>query len=286
VSVRQAGELLKRARVVREHEHRLKPSLRLKAQSDMVKFIHERGLVSVLGGNELPSMIGAVLGGTWRPSSKGFKGWLDWWSLKIDGQRLSKVFGEIERRKDILASRVFRQSKTFVSIRLWPILDTIVQDRKRSLTKGKVLSPLDLRILSAVESEGSIRTDQLRKKMKLEGKQNNYRFHRALANLENNLLIVGAEDPNPERHMHANIWQTWNKRTAGVSARTKIPIREASKKLIEKTIDSCVLVQEDNVQDLYPWKENTMQIVEDLLSEGTVIRAGRYLVPSRIIEPN
>ena len=44
-------------------------------------------------------------------------------------------------------------------------------------------------------------------------KENNSRFHRSLSNLESYAMIVGVEDPHPEKHMHANIWQTWDTRT-------------------------------------------------------------------------
>ena len=97
--------LIKKAQAIRDREHRLKPSLRLKNEAEMIQFIHGKGLVSVLGGNELPSIINAVLGKSWKPSAKGFKGWLDWWALNIEGRQVRRVIGDIERRNDILATR-------------------------------------------------------------------------------------------------------------------------------------------------------------------------------------
>src|SRR6266705_6221578 len=162
------GQLVKKAEDIREREHRLKPSLRLKTRSEIVKFIHDRGLVSALGGNELPSLISAVMGKAWKPSSKGFSGWLDWWSLKIEGERIGRISSEIERRDDILATRVFRKTKTFVSDKLWPVLDTIVNHQREFVANGKILSALERTLLETVEAEGPIRTDQLRKRFKLE----------------------------------------------------------------------------------------------------------------------
>src|SRR6266704_1864888 len=60
--------LIKKAEEVREKEHRLTPSLLLRTLPDIVEFVHAKGLVSMLGGNELPSMISAVLGKPWKSS--------------------------------------------------------------------------------------------------------------------------------------------------------------------------------------------------------------------------
>src|SRR5438067_5126159 len=133
-------QLVKKAEEIRKREHRLKSSFRLKTQSEIMGFIHDKGLVSAFGGNELPSLISAVMGKAWRPSSKGFSGWLEWWSLKIEGERIGRISSEIERRDDILATRVFRKTKTFVSDKLWPMLDTIVRHERSIVVKGKILS--------------------------------------------------------------------------------------------------------------------------------------------------
>src|SRR5207249_12029295 len=203
-----AKELIGKAQKIRDQEHRLKPSLRLKTQEEICKFIHDRGLVSALGGNELPSFISAILGRPWKPSARGFTGWTDWWSIKISGQPVARASRDIEGRKDILATRIFRRTKTFVSNKLWPILDPIVKHHQDPAVKREIFSDIELKILETIGTEGSIRTDRLRKKLKLETKENNSKFHRSLANLESYALIVGVEDPHPERHLHANIWQT------------------------------------------------------------------------------
>ncbi len=205
-STLKAKQLIEKAEETRVREHRLKPSLRLKTTEEIYRFIHDEGLVSFLGGNELPSFISAILGRSWKPSAKGFTGWNDWWSIKISGQSIARISREVEGRKDILATRIFRQTKTFVSRELWPILDTIVKHHGDPAVRRKTFSDLEQKLLETIEAEGSIRTDRLRKKLKLEGKENNSNFHRALTNLESYALIIGVEDPHPEIHLHGNIW--------------------------------------------------------------------------------
>ena len=278
----KSSALVKKAEKIRVREHRLKPSLRLKTQTEIIEFIHEKGLVSVLGGNELPSFISAILGKPWKPSAKGFTGWLDWWSLKISGQRVMRVSGEIERREDILASRVFRRSKTFISNTLWPILDSIVKHHWDLIMKREVVSDLERKLLETIDSEGSIRTDELRRKLRLDGRANNSKFHRSLVNLESYALIVGAEDPHPEKHLHANIWQTWNTRTGNRTGRSRLSYKEALAKLLEKTIESCILAREDQIGKWFQWSTDMQAVKQEVMLKNTMLIAGEYLISSRV----
>jgi len=271
------------AEEIRVREHRLKPSLRLKTQEEIYEFIHNRGLVSALGGNELPSFISAILGRPWKPSAKGFSEWNDWWSIKISGQSVVRVSRAIERRENILAARIFRRTKTFVSKELWPTLDTIVKHHQDPTVKGRTFSDLELNLLETIETERSIRTDRLRKQVRLEGKKNNSKFHRALTNLESYALIIGAEDPHPERHLHANIWQTWDTRTSKGMGRADLSYPEALGKLLEKTIDACILAREDQVGKWFQWSTDMEAVKEGVLKEGLVVRAGSFLVTPRVI---
>jgi len=280
--MKSKDQLVKKAEDIREREHRLRPSLRLKTQSEIVDFIHDRGLVSALGGNELPSLISAVMGKAWRPSSKGFSGWLDWWSLKIEGKQIASISSEIERREDILASRVFRRTKTFVSDKLWPVLDSIVRHQRELVAKGKILSALERKLLETIGAEGPIRTDQLRKRLKLEAKENNYKFHRSLTNLETHALIVGAEDPHPEKHLHANIWQTWEERTHNLAAHATLSDQESVSRLLEASIEACVIIREDQIPEWFEWSTDIQAAKENLLHSGKIRRADSYLVASRV----
>ena len=240
------------------------------------------GLVSRLGGNELPSFISAILGKSWKPSAKGFTGWLDWWSIKISGQSIAHVSREIEGRNDILTTRIFKRTKTFVSNKIWPIIDPIVKHHQDLAVQRKTLSELESKILKSIESEGSIRTDRLRKKLKLEAKENNSKFHRSLTNLESYALIVGVEDSNPEKHLHANIWQTWGVRTQKGRNPASLPYREAISKLLVKTIDACILAREVQIPSWFKWSSDIEAAKEQLLLDGEILKSGQYLVSSKV----
>lgn len=281
MSSSKTSVLIKKAETTRIREHRLKPSLRLKTQAETIEFIRDRGLVSALGGNELPSLISAILGKPWKPSEKGFAGWLDWWSIKISGQSVAHVSREIEGRDDILVTRIFRRTKTFVSDELWPIMDPIVEHHLDPEVNEKIFSDLELKILETIRSEAPIRTDRLRKKLKLEGEENNPRFHRSLNTLESYALIVGVEDPHPEKHLHANIWQTWDMRTRHGRRPSKLPYDEALSKLLVKTVAASVLVLEDQIPVWFRWSSDMQEAKQQSLKDGSILKFGRYLVSTK-----
>lgn len=145
----------------------------------------------------------------------------------------------------------------------------------------KILSEMELKILETIQSEASIRTDHLRKKLKLESKENNSKFHRSLGTLESYALIVGVEDPHPEKHLHANIWQTWDTRTRHSRRLPNLPYNEALSKLFVKTVDACVLVLEDQMPGWFMWSSDLQEAKEQSLKDGAILKSGRYLVSTK-----
>ena len=202
--------------------------------------------------------------------------------MNISGQSMAHVSREVEGRKDILATRIFRRTKTFVANELWPILDITVKHHQEPAEKRKILSELELKLLETIETEGSIRTDQLRKKLRLGAKENNSRFHRSLSNLESYAMIVGVEDPHPEKHMHANIWQTWDTRTGEGIDRIDLSYREALAELLERTIDACVLAREDQMRKWFRWSVDMEAAKGESLKNGGIIKAGPFIIAPRI----
>jgi hypothetical protein len=280
------SQLVRKAEAFRIREHRLKPSLRLKTEDEIVEFIHKQGLVSALGGNELPSFISAILGKPWNPSRKGFSGWMDWWSIKISKQPVARISREIEGRKDIIATRIFRRTKTFVSNTLWPILDPIVKHHQDLAGRHQILSDMETKILETIETEDSIRTDHLRKKLKLEERENNSRFHRSLHNLESYALIIGVEDPHPEKHLHANIWQTWKTRTKEGKDHGNLSYNEELAKLLVKTVDACVLAREHQMPRWFKWSRDMQAAKDQALLDEAILKSGPYLVSSKVRDVN
>jgi len=152
--------------------------------------------------------------------------------------------------------------------------------------KQSIFSDLELKLVETIRAEGSIRTDRLRKKSRLEGKQNNSRFHRSLNNLESYAMIIGFEDPHPEKHLHANIWQTWDTRTSKRISRTGPSYNDALTKLLEKTIDACVIAREDQVGKWFRWSADLEVVKEELLRNEALLRVGPYLVSSQVRDVN
>jgi hypothetical protein len=157
-----------------------------------------------------------------------------------------------------------------------------VKHHKTLAARERAFTNLELKLMEAVESEGSIRTDRLRKKVRLQGKENSTKFHRSLVNLESHGLIVGFEDPHPESHLHANIWQTWADRTRNARRGQGFSYEEAIVELFRKTIEASILVREDQIKRLYSWTVDVEAVRNRLVNDGTILRAGGYLIPTKI----
>ena len=276
----QKEEILRKARDLREREHRLRPSLRLQTLDEIREFIHSRSIVSVFGGNELPSVISAILGREWKPSGKGFTSWEDWWSIKISGESAGHALARLDRGRDIVGTRIFRSSKTLVSAELWPVLDPIVEYHLELVAKHKILSRLEWKILKLLNTKGPTRTDHLRTQLKLEGKPFTSPFHRALSRLESYAMIVGYEDPKPEKHLHANMWQVWGQRVQ--PKKNHLSYEKALAKLLEKTLDSCVLASAREMEKWFQWTGDIEQLKQGMMKSGAIIEANSFLVASRV----
>jgi len=173
-----------------------------------------------------------------------------------------------------------------VSNELWPILDPIVKHYQEPAVKRETFSGLEQKLLETIEDDASIRTDRLRKKLRLEGKQNNSKFHRSLTNLESYAMIIGAEDPHPEKHLHANIWQTWDTRTGNRAGGGRVSYNEALAKLLGKTLDTCVLASEDQLGKWFQWSNDLEEVKAELLRDEVLLKAGPYLISSRVRSVN
>jgi len=273
--------LLKKAQTLRVQEHRLKPALRLRTVEEVVDFIHARGIVSMLGGNELPGLVSALMGREWKPTGKGFTSWLDWWSIQISGKNAGHLVADMARRNDIIATRIFRNSKTFVSNKLWPILDPIIRHYQDLAGKRKILSGVEWKILQSLGEKGPTRTDRLRTTLKLEGKQNTSGFHGALNQLERLGIIVGYEDPKPEKHLHASIWHLWGQRV-GLQENPAITRERAQAELVERTLDASIFAREKEVRKWFSWNGELMKTKDELVTKGRILREGPFLFASRI----
>jgi hypothetical protein len=278
---RREERILKNANILRQKEHRLRPSLRLGTIREAEKFVHNRGLVSVLGGNELPSIISAFLGREWKPTGKGFTSWNEWWSLKISGQNLGNALAQIDRAKGVVSTRIFRKSKTLVSQKLWPILQPIVAYHSDLASRHEILSQPDWRILQFIQDNGPTRTDHLRRDLNLGGKSNTTRFHSSLSRLESYALIIGHEDPHPEKHMHANIWRAWGAVVGRNVNHEGFSYQDAVEELLSRTMDAVILAPEKEVEKWFRWQQPCLEAKEKLLDSGSILQAGNFLVTPR-----
>lgn len=178
--------------------------------------------------------------------------------------------------------RILRDTKTLVSKWLWPVLDPIVQHYGKLASEHRILSGAEWRVLDSLEENGPTRTDKLRATLQLTGKTNTSPFHRSLAKLEGLGLIVGHEDPKPERHLHANIWLPWGQVFTERSKKGLPSYEKALGDLLQCTVEAAVLVPEKEVENLFRWNGSLLETKESLVSNGRVLREGGFLLATTV----
>jgi len=253
----------------------------LKSLGEAEEFVRNKKLVSVLGGNELPSIVSAFLGREWKPSGKGFSSWLEWWSLKVSGENLGRALAKLERSKVLVPTRIFRKSKTLVSRESWSAIEPVSQYFSSQVPKHGTFSEFETRIFEYIAEKGSIRTDRLREALGVKTKTESVRFHLGLSRLEGFALIFGVEDPNPERHLHANIWSSWKSLHREIQPVRSLSYHEGVGQLLLEALDSAVLASEKEVAKWFQWKQSTLECKEELLNSERIIQAGDFLVTPR-----
>ncbi len=95
-------------------------------------------------------------------------------------------------------------------------------------------------------------------------------------------LIVGYEDPHPEKHLHANIWQTWTARVGSApNGKASVPYDEAIEQLLERTIDAAVMAPDKDLVKWFLWDHGLVNAKERLVKSGRLFRVGSYLITAR-----
>ncbi len=161
-------------------------------------------------------------------------------------------------------------------------MDPIVEHYRKLASEHRILSNAEWRILAFLEEKGPTRTDKLRAMLQLTGKTNTAPFHRSLTRLEGLGLIVGHEDPKPERHLHANIWQPWGQTLSERSKKGSPSYEKALGNLLQHTIEAVVLAPEKEVENWFRWNGSLLEAKETLVSSGNALRAGRFLLAAMV----
>ncbi len=161
---------------------------------------------------KLPSVCTVITG-------EALKG--SWWSHPM-AQIIFQVNEKLADHSDVIITKLVSKKVTFVHRKLWPDLFTIGSARE-TWQMDKLTAPAK-KLLKIVDTDGSIRTDQL---VKVE------RPGDAARELEFRVL-VHSEQFHTESGKHAKRLQTWEHWAERAGVKTSLTVDQAKKKLEER----------------------------------------------------
>ena len=175
--------------------HRTAPGLALRDLEDAAGFLRSLGLLLQTPHPYLPSLFGAAQG---KPAKAGVGGFGSWpehaWSWA----------GELAERSDVLLTKVLLSKRTLVDRRLWPALDAAIRRREPEGREARAIADV-------LEQHGSVRTDELRRLVDLDGSAGQKRFQKAIGQLESSGIVL-CRPVLVDTHKHVGLAQLWTSR--------------------------------------------------------------------------
>jgi hypothetical protein len=170
----------------RAHTYRTKPNMQLETISDAIKFVKQRGFVTLwpIKGINLPSLWTATTGPRPVASEHDDPGHITWgWKDQMLDQRCWYY------------AKLLRGKATFVSLPTLPNFYALSPreadlDDYRQVYRAGTLSYEALRIADALLDHGPMDTIQLRKRAGLSSSERKSRFDRGLTELQKGLWIL------------------------------------------------------------------------------------------------
>ena len=243
-------EALEALRDIRYHRT---PALRVRAEEEALAFVNEVGFCFLFGdrGTEIPTLWAAVAGSRRSmPNSHHDPDIGRTWTWK----------DTLPARGEICYTKLLRGKPTLVSLDLVPrfyALSPNYGDEDSYLEQYEEgrLSVEARNVYEALLREGALSTSRLRRVAGISGGDANARrFDRAIAELQEQLMITKVGISNANRWGYAYVYDLFTRRFPGVpEAARQISTDEAMATLLERYLRSVVAVEETVARRLFRW---------------------------------
>lgn len=247
--------------------HRLTAKRRLLNKEQARKFVHERGIVTLFAGTELPSIQEALVG---MPiTNKG-------------NERFGPGFGiawiwgkDMPEGGQCAYGSFFREKATLVARRLWPVLGVLgTFDYRRAHKSGRLSAPA-CRMAAYIEEHGPTRSDVLRSTLGYENRAGSMKFQRARRELERLWTIITVKHGEHIGGADVNTWELtarWMPDEVKEEAR-QLTRPEAGARFVLAGVESALVVEERGISRWFGWTAAcTAKAVDRLLRSGRLHR--------------
>ena len=251
----------------REQSFRIAPGLRLNGQEEAVDFINERGFLLFHPAKDviLPSLWTATAGDRPVPNEHDDPGHVSWgWKDALLGKR------------QCYYGRFLKKKMTFIALDLLPSFyrlsgnfDDYEHDYEVRYSSGS-MSYEAKSIYEALLDSGPIHTLELRRRANLWGRENQYRYSKALDFLQTELMILPVGIAEAGRWNYAFIFDILPRYYSTLVDQAKqIADREAERKILQAYLFSLGAVNFSRTVSLLRWQ--TKRVVKryaEMAEEG------------------
>lgn len=176
---------------------------------------------------------------------------------------------------EVLECHLFRKRPTVIHQDLWPYLAVCARANRGRIEEDDSLSREAQRVLSFVAAEGPTRSDLLRRSLKLHSAAENRGYQRAVRELCDRLVLVCKEDQDSHGRGRSSVLECLeNTLPKQLRSRAEsLSEKESSSRLIAATLNSCVVVAENNLKRLFPWSRlDAKEILEIMVRNRDCLR--------------
>ncbi len=274
----------------RAQTYRLKPSLRLKTESDALAFVNQRGFVYFwpIKGVELPSLWAAVAGDRPVADAHDDPGHVTWrWKDSLLGA------------KKWFYAKLLRGKATMVSLQTLPYFYALSEnygdfqhDYLAQYEEGRLTQEAKA-IFEALLQKGRLDTVALRREARMAGEGSSTRFERALTELQTGLKILPVGVAEAGAWRYAFIYELVDRYFPALAEQARAISRgEARAHLADLYLRSVGAATENHIGQLFRWKsDEASQAVAALLKKRKARRAekvagqsGEWWVTARLFK--
>lgn len=238
---------------IRDKNYRRIPELFVHTEDEAIEFINEVGFCFLFPQKyELPSLWGAMC-----DYSASSCGWDDPIAILIwgDGKTTLGWRDTLPKSRQVFFGKVIAQKPSFISLEYLPYFYACygVFDYMKEYQAGK-MSHLAKNIYELLFEEGPIPTKIVRTKVGMSGKENTYKFDRAMVELQTNLLIAKV-DVVPGFCIDVwDIMERWMHEV--IEKANHIKRQVAMEKIVARYLKTVVVSQEQEIARLFGWKRS------------------------------
>jgi hypothetical protein len=240
----------------REKSFRIAPGLRLNSQEEAVAFINERGFILFHPAKDvvLPSLWTATAGDRRVPNEHDDPGHVSWgWKDALLGER------------QCYYGRFLKKKMTFIALDLLPSFyrlsdnfDDYEHDFEVRYSSGS-MSYEAKSIYEVLLESGPLHTLELRRRANLWGKENQYRYSKALDFLQTELMILPMGIAEAGRWNYAFIFDILPRYYPNLIDQAKqITDREAERNILQSYLRSLGAVNYAQANRLFRWQKKRM----------------------------